>query len=69
MSKTISHCLPGVVTSVMDTMVHQLQYKIFERLFEPSVNAPSNKKRAWSWPSYLEEERAVAAPVKLFKEV
>uniref|UniRef100_A0A3P8P487 SAM domain-containing protein n=1 Tax=Astatotilapia calliptera TaxID=8154 RepID=A0A3P8P487_ASTCA len=32
------------------------------------VAAPPNKKRAWSWPSYLEEERAVAAPVKLFKE-
>lgn len=31
--------------------------------------APASKKRAWSWPSYLEEERAVAAPVKLFKEV
>ncbi|XP_055022518.1 lethal(3)malignant brain tumor-like protein 3, partial [Boleophthalmus pectinirostris] len=30
--------------------------------------APPNKKRAWSWPSYLEEEKAVAAPVKLFKE-
>ncbi|XP_061572788.1 lethal(3)malignant brain tumor-like protein 4 [Cololabis saira] len=30
--------------------------------------APTNKKRAWSWPAYLEEERAVAAPVKLFKE-
>uniref|UniRef100_A0AAQ5YII7 L3MBTL histone methyl-lysine binding protein 1b n=1 Tax=Amphiprion ocellaris TaxID=80972 RepID=A0AAQ5YII7_AMPOC len=27
-----------------------------------------NKKRAWSWPAYLEEERAIAAPVKLFKE-
>ncbi|XP_024917472.1 lethal(3)malignant brain tumor-like protein 4 isoform X2 [Cynoglossus semilaevis] len=32
------------------------------------VAAPASKKRAWSWPSYLEEERAVAAPVKLFKE-
>ncbi|XP_053743438.1 lethal(3)malignant brain tumor-like protein 4 isoform X1 [Synchiropus splendidus] len=30
--------------------------------------APGNKKRAWSWPAYLEEEKAVAAPVKLFKE-
>ncbi|KAG7282184.1 hypothetical protein CRUP_034931, partial [Coryphaenoides rupestris] len=32
------------------------------------VTAPPNKKRAWSWPAYLEEEKAVAAPVKLFKE-
>ncbi|XP_077382079.1 lethal(3)malignant brain tumor-like protein 4 isoform X2 [Festucalex cinctus] len=32
------------------------------------ATAPPNKKRAWSWPAYLEEERAVAAPVKLFKE-
>lgn len=32
------------------------------------VPAPPNKKRAWSWPAYLEEERAIAAPVKLFKE-
>ncbi|CAN9514233.1 unnamed protein product [Ophioblennius macclurei] len=32
------------------------------------VAAPANKKRAWSWPAYLEEEKAVAAPVKLFKE-
>uniref|UniRef100_A0A674MC53 L3MBTL histone methyl-lysine binding protein 1b n=1 Tax=Takifugu rubripes TaxID=31033 RepID=A0A674MC53_TAKRU len=29
---------------------------------------PANKKRAWSWPVYLEEEKAIAAPVKLFKE-
>lgn len=34
-----------------------------------SATAPPNKKRAWSWPAYLEEEKAVAAPVKLFKEV
>lgn len=34
-----------------------------------SAAAPPNKKRAWSWPAYLEEEKAVAAPVKLFKEV
>uniref|UniRef100_A0A8B9HL58 L3MBTL histone methyl-lysine binding protein 1b n=1 Tax=Astyanax mexicanus TaxID=7994 RepID=A0A8B9HL58_ASTMX len=26
------------------------------------------KKKAWSWPAYLEEEKAVAAPLKLFKE-
>uniref|UniRef100_A0A3B3BDY5 L3MBTL histone methyl-lysine binding protein 1b n=2 Tax=Oryzias melastigma TaxID=30732 RepID=A0A3B3BDY5_ORYME len=32
------------------------------------VSTPPNKKRAWSWPAYLEEERATAAPVKLFKE-
>ncbi|XP_049586788.1 lethal(3)malignant brain tumor-like protein 4 isoform X1 [Syngnathus scovelli] len=32
------------------------------------ATAPPNKKRAWSWPAYLEEERAIAAPVKLFKE-
>ncbi|XP_058503671.1 lethal(3)malignant brain tumor-like protein 4 isoform X3 [Solea solea] len=32
------------------------------------VTGPSSKKRAWSWPAYLEEERAIAAPVKLFKE-
>ncbi|KAM9723841.1 lethal(3)malignant brain tumor-like protein 4 isoform 2-T3 [Menidia menidia] len=32
------------------------------------VTTPTNKKRAWSWPAYLEEERAIAAPVKLFKE-
>ncbi|XP_051921780.1 lethal(3)malignant brain tumor-like protein 4 isoform X1 [Hippocampus zosterae] len=32
------------------------------------ATAPLNKKRAWSWPAYLEEERAIAAPVKLFKE-
>uniref|UniRef100_G3P3I1 L3MBTL histone methyl-lysine binding protein 1b n=1 Tax=Gasterosteus aculeatus aculeatus TaxID=481459 RepID=G3P3I1_GASAC len=32
------------------------------------VTGPANKKRAWSWPSYLEEEKAIAAPAKLFKE-
>ncbi|KAJ3598140.1 hypothetical protein NHX12_001654 [Muraenolepis orangiensis] len=32
------------------------------------ASALPNKKRAWSWPVYLEEEKAVAAPVKLFKE-
>uniref|UniRef100_A0A8C2X5R9 L3MBTL histone methyl-lysine binding protein 1b n=1 Tax=Cyclopterus lumpus TaxID=8103 RepID=A0A8C2X5R9_CYCLU len=42
---------------------------ILESFFSQlSVTAPVNKKRAWSWPSYLEEERAIAAPVKLFKE-
>uniref|UniRef100_A0A674D5K0 L3MBTL histone methyl-lysine binding protein 1b n=1 Tax=Salmo trutta TaxID=8032 RepID=A0A674D5K0_SALTR len=33
-----------------------------------SVTAPPNKKRPWSWPSYMEEEKAIAAPLKLFKE-
>uniref|UniRef100_A0A667XG75 L3MBTL histone methyl-lysine binding protein 1b n=1 Tax=Myripristis murdjan TaxID=586833 RepID=A0A667XG75_9TELE len=39
-------------------------------LFPPvsPVTAPPTKKRTWSWPAYLEEERAIAAPVKLFKE-
>uniref|UniRef100_A0A7N8Y1T7 L3MBTL histone methyl-lysine binding protein 1b n=1 Tax=Mastacembelus armatus TaxID=205130 RepID=A0A7N8Y1T7_9TELE len=32
------------------------------------ATAPPTKKRAWSWPAYLEEEKAIAAPVKLFKE-
>lgn len=26
-------------------------------------------KKAWSWSSYLEEEKAIAAPAKIFKEV
>uniref|UniRef100_A0A8C7XHQ3 L3MBTL histone methyl-lysine binding protein 1b n=1 Tax=Oryzias sinensis TaxID=183150 RepID=A0A8C7XHQ3_9TELE len=33
---------------------------------EPEVR--KKYTRAWSWPAYLEEERAPAAPVKLFKE-
>lgn len=33
------------------------------------MTGQTNKKRAWSWPVYLEEEKAIAAPVKLFKEV
>lgn len=50
--------------------IHFIQHVICHYLFtQPLVAAPPNKKRAWSWPSYLEEERAVAAPVKLFKEV
>ncbi|KAG9328941.1 hypothetical protein JZ751_009152 [Albula glossodonta] len=32
------------------------------------VTAPPPKRKAWSWQSYLEEERAAAAPVKLFRE-
>ncbi|KAJ8290621.1 hypothetical protein GJAV_G00015380 [Gymnothorax javanicus] len=32
------------------------------------VTAPPPKKKAWSWSAYLEEERAIAAPVKLFRE-
>uniref|UniRef100_A0A8C9SQV5 L3MBTL histone methyl-lysine binding protein 1b n=1 Tax=Scleropages formosus TaxID=113540 RepID=A0A8C9SQV5_SCLFO len=32
------------------------------------VTAPPAKKKAWSWAAYLEEERAIAAPAKLFKE-
>ncbi|XP_062841333.1 lethal(3)malignant brain tumor-like protein 3 [Trichomycterus rosablanca] len=32
------------------------------------VTAAPVKKKAWSWPAYLEEEKAVAAPLKLFKE-
>ncbi|KAF4075925.1 hypothetical protein AMELA_G00224620 [Ameiurus melas] len=33
-----------------------------------SVTAAPVKKKAWSWPAYLEEEKAVSAPLKLFKE-
>lgn len=33
------------------------------------VTAVPVKKKAWSWPAYLEEEKAVSAPLKLFKEV
>ncbi|XP_077069480.1 lethal(3)malignant brain tumor-like protein 3 isoform X6 [Siphateles boraxobius] len=32
------------------------------------VTAPPVKKKTWSWSVYLEEERAIAAPLKLFKE-
>ncbi|XP_009290631.1 lethal(3)malignant brain tumor-like protein 3 isoform X2 [Danio rerio] len=32
------------------------------------VTAPLVKKKTWSWSVYLEEERAAAAPLKLFKE-
>ncbi|KAI4883634.1 hypothetical protein NFI96_012922 [Prochilodus magdalenae] len=32
------------------------------------ITAAPVKKKAWSWPAYLEEEKAVAAPLKLFKE-
>lgn len=45
-------------------------YVLFVCLFGLTlVAAPPNKKRAWSWPAYLEEEKAIAAPVKLYKEV
>lgn len=33
------------------------------------VTAAPVKKKAWSWPAFLEEEKSVAAPLKLFKEV
>ncbi|KAK1806647.1 hypothetical protein P4O66_005155, partial [Electrophorus voltai] len=32
------------------------------------VTMPPVKKKAWSWPVYLEEEKAVSVPLKLFKE-
>ncbi|XP_038627197.1 lethal(3)malignant brain tumor-like protein 3 [Tachyglossus aculeatus] len=32
------------------------------------VGLPSKGKKAWCWASYLEEEKAVAVPTKLFKE-
>ncbi|XP_016142481.1 lethal(3)malignant brain tumor-like protein 3 [Sinocyclocheilus grahami] len=32
------------------------------------VTAPLVKKKTWSWSAYLEEERAITAPLKLFKE-
>uniref|UniRef100_A0A8C2JIP3 L3MBTL histone methyl-lysine binding protein 1b n=1 Tax=Cyprinus carpio TaxID=7962 RepID=A0A8C2JIP3_CYPCA len=32
------------------------------------VTAPLVKKKTWSWSAYLEEERTIAAPLKLFKE-
>lgn len=61
--------------------IHQLYHIIKQECFKykllkhlviisfPPVTAPLSKKRAWSWPAYLEEEKAIAAPVKLFKEV
>ncbi|XP_053310669.1 lethal(3)malignant brain tumor-like protein 3 [Spea bombifrons] len=33
-----------------------------------SKSAASSKKKLWNWVSYLEEEKAPAAPLKLFKE-
>uniref|UniRef100_A0A8C9RH69 L3MBTL histone methyl-lysine binding protein 1b n=1 Tax=Scleropages formosus TaxID=113540 RepID=A0A8C9RH69_SCLFO len=45
--------------------------KIFEKSSVSNwayVTAPPAKKKAWSWAAYLEEERAIAAPAKLFKE-
>ncbi len=33
------------------------------------MTAPLIKKKTWSWSAYLEEERAITAPLKLFKEV
>ncbi|CAL9705772.1 unnamed protein product [Knipowitschia caucasica] len=38
------------------------------KLPKPGVQPPNKKQMWWSWSSYLEEEKAVAAPVKLFKE-
>uniref|UniRef100_A0A8C5I3T5 SAM domain-containing protein n=1 Tax=Gouania willdenowi TaxID=441366 RepID=A0A8C5I3T5_GOUWI len=35
---------------------------------EEEDNQEEPEKRPWSWPAYLEEEKAIAAPVKLFKE-
>uniref|UniRef100_A0A8C1R6K5 L3MBTL histone methyl-lysine binding protein 1b n=1 Tax=Cyprinus carpio TaxID=7962 RepID=A0A8C1R6K5_CYPCA len=32
------------------------------------MTAPLVKKKTWSWSAYLEEERAITAPLKLFKE-
>ncbi|XP_040454664.1 lethal(3)malignant brain tumor-like protein 3 isoform X2 [Falco naumanni] len=31
-------------------------------------NVPSKGRQAWCWASYLEEEKAIAVPTKLFKE-
>lgn len=33
------------------------------------IAVPSKGRQAWCWASYLEEEKAVAVPTKLFKEV
>ncbi|KAK6474192.1 lethal(3)malignant brain tumor-like protein 4 isoform X1 [Huso huso] len=35
---------------------------------KPVATAPG-KKKVWSWPAYLEEEKMIAVPLKLFKEV
>ncbi|XP_069744132.1 lethal(3)malignant brain tumor-like protein 1 [Narcine bancroftii] len=41
---------------------------------EPNCNFPgqtissTGKNKTWSWASYLEDEKAIAAPVKLFRE-
>ncbi|XP_041096480.1 lethal(3)malignant brain tumor-like protein 4 isoform X3 [Polyodon spathula] len=32
------------------------------------VATASGKKKVWSWPAYLEEEKMIAVPLKLFKE-
>lgn len=40
---------------------------LFDAVF--IVTAPLVKKKTWSWSAYLEEERAITAPLKLFKEV
>ncbi|XP_042187815.1 lethal(3)malignant brain tumor-like protein 1 isoform X2 [Callorhinchus milii] len=45
----------------------------YSRLSDPDSKLPkqaslSGNKKAWSWVQYLEEEKAIAAPTKLFKE-
>uniref|UniRef100_A0A8C7XK33 L3MBTL histone methyl-lysine binding protein 1b n=1 Tax=Oryzias sinensis TaxID=183150 RepID=A0A8C7XK33_9TELE len=59
-NKTGSTQTRGIKACVNHYFYKELHFLVF--------STPPNKKRAWSWPAYLEEERAPAAPVKLFKE-
>lgn len=43
-----------------------LESQLFDLL---SLGLPPKGKKTWCWASYLEEEKAVAVPTKLFKEV
>uniref|UniRef100_A0A673M977 Lethal(3)malignant brain tumor-like protein 4 n=1 Tax=Sinocyclocheilus rhinocerous TaxID=307959 RepID=A0A673M977_9TELE len=51
---------------VIHTHIHLKQRRANSVLMR--LTAPLVKKKTWSWSAYLEEERAITAPLKLFKE-
>uniref|UniRef100_A0AAY4DMB5 SAM domain-containing protein n=1 Tax=Denticeps clupeoides TaxID=299321 RepID=A0AAY4DMB5_9TELE len=64
---------PYLQLPCLDIQTHSLTgsrsvyiYRVYQTPL--SITAPQQKKRPWSWSTYLEEEKGTAAPLKLFKE-
>uniref|UniRef100_A0A670YSE0 L3MBTL histone methyl-lysine binding protein 3 n=1 Tax=Pseudonaja textilis TaxID=8673 RepID=A0A670YSE0_PSETE len=68
--KDVSECSDEDYSKGIQKRKNKLSSKgeVIEEKDKETVTLMSKGKKAWSWSSYLEEEKAIAAPPKIFKE-